>query len=89
MRELRVTTRFKRDIKRAWRRGKDATKVQTIVEKLVAGRQLEQRYRAHHLIGDSARLMECHIEPDWLLIWQEDEQTVTLVGTGTHADLFE
>ena len=89
MRRLRVTTRFKRDIKRARRRGRDATKVKTLVEKLVAGRQLEQRYRAHHLIGGSSGLMECHIEPDWLLIWQEDEQTVTLVRTGTHADLFE
>ena len=89
MRKLRVTTRFKRDIKRARRRGKDAGKVQILVEKLAAGRQLEERYRAHRLIGGSSGLMECHIEPDWLLIWQEDEQTVTLVGTGTHADLFE
>ena len=84
-----MTTRFKRDMKRARRRGKDAEKVQTLVQKLVAGSQIEERYRAHHLIGDSSGLKECHIEPDWLLIWQEDEQTVTLVRTGTHADLFE
>lgn len=89
MRKLRVTTRFKRDIKRARRRGKDTGKVQILVEKLVAGSRLEERYRAHHLIGDSSGLMECHIEPDWLLIWQEDEETVALVRTGTHADLFE
>ncbi len=89
MRRLRVTTRFKRDMKRARRRGKDTEKVQTLVQKLVAGSQIEERYRAHHLIGDSSGLKECHIEPDWLLIWQEDEQTVTLVRTGTHADLFE
>lgn len=89
MRKLRVTTRFKRDIKRARRRGKDTGKVQVLVGKLVAGTRLEERYRAHRLIGDSSDLMECHIEPDWLLIWEEDEETVTLVRTGTHADLFE
>jgi mRNA interferase YafQ len=46
------------------------------------------RYRPHRLSGNWNRFWECHIEPDWLLIWDEDETALILVRTGTHADLF-
>ncbi len=49
---------------------------------------MEPRYRAHQLTGNMAPLWECHIENDWLLVWDENETTVTLMQTGTHSDIF-
>lgn len=89
MRLLRTTRQFDRDLRRARRRGKTPDKLWEIVELLVRGEPLPLRCRRHRLSGQWNRLWECHIEPDWLLIWDEAEQTLTLVRTGTHADLFE
>ena len=88
MRELYTTTPFKKDIKRASRRGKDPKKLQQIIDKLVSNEPLDMRNRPHDLSGYWSDCRECHIEPDWLLIWREDEGSVTLMRTGTHADLF-
>lgn len=89
MRSLRTTKQFERDLRRAKRRGKKLDKIWEIVDLLVRGEPLPARCRRHRLSGEWNRLWECHIEPDWLLIWNEAEQTLTLVRTGTHADLFE
>jgi mRNA interferase YafQ len=89
MRALRTTRQFDRDLRRAKRRGKTLDKLWKIVELLIRGEPLPSRCRRHRLSGEWNRLWECHIEPDWLLIWDEAEQTLTLVRTGTHADLFE
>jgi mRNA interferase YafQ len=89
MRALRTTKQFDRDLRRAKRRGKTLDKLWQIVELLVRGEPLASRCRRHRLSGEWNRLWECHIEPDWLLIWDESEETLTLVRTGTHADLFE
>jgi mRNA interferase YafQ len=89
MRALRTTRQFDRDLRRAKRRGKTLDKLWKIVELLIRGEPLPSRCRRHRLSGQWNRLWECHIEPDWLLIWDEAEQTLTLVRTGTHADLFE
>jgi mRNA interferase YafQ len=88
MRALRTTKQFERDLRRAKRRGKTLDKLWEIVELLVRGEPLPSRCRRHRLSGQWNRLWECHVEPDWLLIWDETEQTLTLVRTGTHADLF-
>ena len=88
MRELILTARFRRDLRRTARRGKDGDKLEEIVRKLLASEPLEPRYRAHQLTGSMAPLWECHIENDWLLVWDEDDQSVTLIRTGTHSDLF-
>ena len=88
MRELILTTRYRRELRRVARRGKDREKIKEITDKLVAGGPLEPRYRAHRLVGDLAGYWECRIEPDWLLVWDEDDSTVTLLRTGTHADIF-
>lgn len=88
MREVRATTQFKKDFKRARRRGKDPEKLSEVVGKLVAGEPLGPRNRPHFLSGEWFPCRECHIEPDWLLIWEEDENSVTLIRTGTHSDLF-
>ena len=88
MMRLLTTRHFKRDLKRIRKRGKDVAKLHAIVEKLLKGEPLPSRCRAHPLSGDWKGFRECHIEPDWLLIWKEDEDTLTLVRTGTHSDLF-
>ena len=88
MRELILTTRFRRDLRRAARRGKNEERLREVIEILVAGEPLEARHRAHQLMGSMASLWECHIENDWLLVWDEDDTTVTLMQTGTHSDIF-
>ena len=88
MRELHTTARYRREERLVRRRGKDMARLDSIVEKLLTGEPLEPRYRAHRLVGDMAGYWECRIEPDWLLVWDEDDSTVTLLRTGTHADIF-
>ena len=88
MRKLILTTRFRRDLRRAVRRGKNEDRLREVIERLVAGQPLEPRRRAHQLTGSMAPLWECHIENDWLLVWDEDDTTVTLIRTGTHSDIF-
>ena len=89
MRELLTTTQFKKDLRKAKKRGKDGNKLERVIEKLVAREPLEARLRPHRLSGDWSPCWECHIEPDWLLIWNEDEDAVILIRTGTHSDLFD
>lgn len=89
VRELYTTALFKKDLKRAKRRGKDREKFQRIIDKLVSNEPLDKRNRPHGLSGYGFDCRECHIESDWLLIWREDEGSVTLLRTGTHSDLFE
>ena len=88
MRKLILTTRFRRDLRRTARRGKDPARLRSIIERLVDGEPLESRHRAHQLAGNPASLWKCHIENDWLLVWDEDDTTVTLIRSGTHADIF-
>ena len=85
---LLTTGRFERDLKRARKRGKDIGKLHAVVETLLTGKRLPPRCRAHPLSGDWKGFWECHLEPDWLLIWKQDENALTLVRTGTHSDLF-
>jgi mRNA interferase YafQ len=84
------STRFRRDLRRMQRRGKDLDKVKDVVRLLVADQLLPERHRDHPLVGNWSGYRECHIEPDWLLIYKidRDEEILTLVRTGTHADLF-
>jgi len=86
---LLVRTAFRRDVKRAQKRGKNVDRLHRVVEDLRSGRDLPQRYRPHPLGGEWRGFMECHIEPDWLLIYQITEHDLILVRTGTHSDLFD
>ena len=88
MRRLKTTKRFERDLKRVKKRGKQLNKLWSVVERLLSDQPLEARHRAHSLSGEWQSFRECHIEPDWLLIWREIEDQVILVRTGTHSDLF-
>lgn len=85
---LSSTTRFTRDVRRATKRGKDLAELWSVVETLLSGEELSARHRPHRLSGRWSEHWECHIEPDWLLIWTYGDETLVLVRTGTHADLF-
>ncbi|MYC34020.1 MAG: type II toxin-antitoxin system YafQ family toxin [Chloroflexi bacterium] len=88
MRTLRTTARYRRDLRRVARRGKDPELLRYVVDKLLEGEPLETRYRAHRLSSDMAGCWECHIEFDWLLVWEDDGEVITLRRTGTHYDIF-
>jgi mRNA interferase YafQ len=88
MRRLKTTKRFERDLKRVGKRGKQLDKLWSVVECLLNNEPLDARHRAHLLSGEWQSFRECHIEPDWLLIWREAEDQLILVRTGTHSDLF-
>ncbi|MCY3912731.1 MAG: type II toxin-antitoxin system YafQ family toxin [Chloroflexi bacterium] len=83
-----LTTRFQRDVKRAKRRGKDLEKLWAVVRQLRDGVELAPRHRPHRLRGSWSDYWECHIEPDWLLVWAMGHEELILARTGTHSDLF-
>ena len=88
MRSIKTTRAFERDVKKAGKRGRDLQKLWGVVDRLSRGEPLSARQRPHRLSGEWNRFWECHIELDWLLIWDESETAVILVRTGSHADLF-
>ncbi len=90
MYELRPTSKFQKDLKRAKKRGYDISLLTGIIKMLVAGEPLPKENRDHQLLGDYAGCRECHITPDWLLIYEidGDELFLYLTRTGTHGDLF-
>ncbi|MQX38109.1 type II toxin-antitoxin system YafQ family toxin [Roseospira navarrensis] len=89
MKHLLTTTRFKRDMKRARKRGQPMDRLETVLKALVEDRPLPERCRPHRLSGAWSDAWECHVAPDWLLIWEEDDESIVLIRTGSHADLFE
>ena len=88
---LVLSGKFKRSLKLARKRGLDINLLDSVVDKLLQGIPLESKYKDHALKGDLDGFRECHIQPDWLLIYllEDDILTLTLVDTGTHADLFK
>ncbi len=87
---IKPTTRFQKDVKRAQRRGYDMSLLADIIRKLASGEALPTKNRDHALSGNYAGCRECHITPDWLLIYEIEEQQLFLylTRTGTHSDLF-
>ena len=88
MRELHITAQYRRNERRVRRRSKDMSKLDSVVERLLAGEPLDRRQRPHQLVGNWYPAWECHIELDWLLVWEDDGETITLLRTGTHSDIF-
>jgi mRNA interferase YafQ len=88
MLELHYTSQMKRDLRLAKKRRKDFKKLGVITDLLQVGKPLPERYRNHKLAGKYKDHWECHIEPDWLLIYLLSSRAVTLVRTGTHSELF-
>jgi mRNA interferase YafQ len=88
LRTLVSGAQFRRDVKLAAKRGKDMAKLRETILLLAGADPLPARYRDHPLGGVWNRFRECHIEPDWLLIYKVDGNDLHLVRTGTHSDLF-
>ena len=91
MYQVKFTTAYKKAYKLMKKRGLNISLLDEVVDLLRQGRQLEERYRDHGLTGDLAGFRECHIKPDWLLIYliENDILTLTLINTGSHSDLFK
>ena len=89
MKRLSQTTQFSRDIKRMRKRGKDLHKLQEVVRQLAAGSPLAPKHKDHPLIGPWVPSRDCHVEPDWILIYTADDDSLRLERTGTHSDLFK
>ena len=88
--DLVLSNRFKKDLKLISKRGYDLGLLDAVVEKLASGVQLEEKYRDHSLTGHYVGFRECHILPDWLLIYRIEESEIILFlsRTGSHSDLF-
>jgi mRNA interferase YafQ len=88
--EIKRTSRFKKDYKTMVRRGMPMQLLHDVVEQLGNGEVLAPRHRDHALTGNFAGFRECHITPDWLLIYllSDDTLVLTLTRTGSHSDLF-
>ena len=90
MLHIKFTNKMKRDAKRMRKRGKDMNKLTATLNLLSSQKPMPDRYFDHQLTGNLKDFRECHIEPDWLLVYQifEDTLILTASGTGTHSDLF-
>ena len=88
MRILKRTSQFKKDVKRMVKRGKNFDTFKSVIETLAAGEKLSRKYKDHDLTGQYKGSRECHIEPDWLLIYERTKDVLILIRTGSHSDLF-
>ena len=85
-----MTKTFRKDAERCRKRGYDMELLKAAIRLLEVDGQLPLRYRPHKLSGQYAGTWECHLKPDWLMIWEQNETELILLfmGTGTHADMF-
>jgi len=89
MRLVRYSVQFKKDYKRIQKRGGDLKKLRAVIEKLVNEQELEEHYRDHPLQGQFAGARDCHLTPDWILIYAIVHDELRLIRMGTHSDLFK
>ena len=89
--ELIKTSRFKAGVKLARKRGLDISLLEDVIEKLRLDQPLEAKHHNHELSGNFKGVWECHIQPDWLLLYLKDNGVLvlTLVDTGMHSDIFK
>ncbi len=87
---IKPSTKFEKDLKRVNKRGWKIASLTGIIKELAAGKKLLEKHRDHDLVGNFTGLRECHIEPDWLLIYEIDRNDLVLylVRTGSHSDLY-
>ena len=88
--QISYSNKFKKSLKKCFKRGLDIEKLKKAVDILEESGSLPAVYRPHKLVGRYAECWECHIEPDWLLVWKQNDIELILmfIDTGTHADLF-
>jgi len=87
--KFHYTTQFKKDYKRVNKQNKDLSKLRAVIEKLVAGQSLDPKYKDHQLSGNWKGHRDCHIEPDWILIYRITPDDLYLERTGSHSELFK
>jgi len=89
--EVKFTSQFKKDLKLAQKQNKDISKLLEVINKLAEGEILDASYKDHGLVGNYSGCRECHIEPDWLLIYEyvNDILVLMLYRLGTHSELFK
>ncbi len=88
---VKTTTQFKKDFKRAIKRGMKIKLLEDVIATLAMGEVLPEKHKDHPLSGDWVGHRECHVLPDWLLVYriEDDILVLTLSRTGTHSDLFD
>ena len=91
MYHVSYTNRFKKDLKQCAKRGLNLTKIMSVIKQLEQNGCLSEEFKPHKLSGIRAGQWECHIQPDWLLVWEQNDEKLTLLflQTGTHSDLFK
>lgn len=89
MLKIKDSGQFKKDYKKCVKRGLDMNLLKTVVSTLAAPAKLPEKNRDHNLTGNYSGFRECHIMPDWLLVYRYNDEYLELARTGTHADLFE
>ena len=89
--EIRQTSRFKKDFKNIKKQNRNLRDFHYVIEKLANGERLEEKYKDHPLKGEYKDFRECHIAPDWLLIYliNDNVLTLTLSRTGSHSELLD
>lgn len=90
MYKVTTTHKFEKSLKKCIKRGLNVRKLNTVLEKLSDTGSLPPEYRPHKLTGKYQGQWECHIQPDWLLVWQQNDEKLILllIDTGTHSDIF-
>ena len=88
--QIVLSKQFQKDLKLAKKRGFNIEELEIVVNMLAQQKTLPQKYKDHNLSGNYSNFRECHIKPDWLLIYKQDENELLLIlfRTGTHSDLF-
>lgn len=89
MLNIQYTTQFKKDFKKLKKQHKDLSKLQSVIEILAIPEPLDPTYKDHQLTGNWNNHRDCHIEPDWLLIYRTTETDLILERTGSHSELFK
>jgi mRNA interferase YafQ len=90
MYKIYTTNRFEKDLKLCKKRNYDLNLLKKVIDLLQIDGKLPVKYKSHKLSGNYADCWECHIKSDWLLVWKQNEEALTLLftNTGTHSDLF-
>lgn len=79
---------FERDLEKSKKRGLDTEKLKAVMRDLIAEKPLAEKHKNHKLKGDFVGYWECHVTPDWLLVYKKDKTHIYFARTGTHSDLF-
>ncbi len=88
IKEIFRKSQFKKDFKRILKQGRKSEEFKTILKILVSGKEIPDKYKDHQLTGNWKEFRELHIQPDWLLIYKIEDDTLTLIRIGSHSELF-